>query len=258
MGVTMEKSLRALAAMLPLTVVVPVAAQNTQQPAQTSTQSSAPNAQSGWSHAESSYYPNEDGFEYHPFRFHIDGGGTITQRDNATLLDNGWNAGAGLSWFPGSHLPLGIRVDGTYMQFNARNQLLNQASAHYGTQVDEGTIKMWGGDADLELDFHFSPRVRGYLVAGVGWYRVQTTYRQLQLTSALFCDWWYGCTPGYATNHQIIARTTTDWQPSRNAGVGLEWALGGRTSFFIDARYMRLNPKDSHSDFLPIRAGLRF
>jgi len=210
-----------------------------------------------WVHTESDYPEAVNGFHYHPFRFHIDGGGTITQQANDTTLDNGWNAGAGLSWFPTSVLPLGIRIDGTYNHFDARTPLLQQASATYGTHVDNGTERMWGGDADLELDLNFSHYVRAYLLAGGGWYRMQDTFRQFNYSSAVFCGW-YGCGPGYVGTRSIVARNTTDWHFAKNAGLGFEFAMGPRASFFVEARYMRLNPNNSKDDFLPIRAGLRF
>jgi hypothetical protein len=197
------------------------------------------------------------GFQYHPFRFHINGGGTITQRANNTLLDNGWNAGLGLTWFPSSHLPIGVRVDGTYMEFSGRPDLLNDASSTYGTRVDEATQKMWGGDVDLEIDLPLSPYVRMYLLAGGGWYRQQTTYRQRNYYKGLLCDWW-GCEYGYYGVDSIVARNTTDWHFAKNAGVGFEFAMSSMSSFYVEARYMRLNPVDAHSDFLPIRVGLRF
>jgi opacity protein-like surface antigen len=211
---------------------------------------------SQWSHTESNWYENT-GFKYHPLRFHIDGGGTITQRSNSQLLDNGWNVGAGLSWFPTSHLPLGIRVDGTYMEFTGRQALLKQAAATYGTRVDSATQKVWGGDVDLELDAHFNPYVRMYLVGGGGWYRQQFTYRQRNYYLGLLCDWW-GCGPGYYGVNTVVARNTSAWHFAENAGLGFEFAMSPWTSFFVEARYMRVNPKNGTSDYLPIRAGLRF
>jgi len=216
----------------------------------------SPPAKPQWTHSESSY-PASAGFQYHPFRFHIDGGGTLTQRSNDTLLDNGWNAGLGLSWFPTRHLPLGIRIDGTYNEFDIRTPLLNQAASTYGMRVDNGTQKMWGGDVDLELDLPLSPYVRFYLLAGGGWYRQQDTFRQVNFYPGYFCDWW-GCGPGYYGARSIVGRTTTDWHFAKNAGLGFEFAVAPRTSFFVEARYMRLNPNDAKSDYLPIRAGLRF
>jgi len=232
----------ALAAVVPLAVALPTAAQV-----------AAPEG------AQSSYTSGGEGFQYHPFLLHVDGGGTITQRTNAGLLDNGWNAGLGLTWYPASQLPLGLRLDGSYMRFTARAPLLSQAAALYQTQVDDGIVKMWGGDADVEIDFPFGPRTRFYLVGGVGWYRLETTYRQLQLVNTNFCSSSLGCYPGVpSTTHAVVGTTRTGWQYSRNAGFGMEFSLGGRNSFFIDARYMRLNPSNSRSDFIPIRAGVRF
>jgi opacity protein-like surface antigen len=213
-------------------------------------------SQPQWAHSETSY-TEDNGFHYHPFRFHIDGGGTITQRSSENYYNNGWNVGAGFTWYPTSHLPLGVRVDGTYNEFNARNLLLQQAAATYMTHVDSGTQKLWGGDVDLELDLHFTPYVRGYLLAGGGWYRQQTTFRQTNWSSGYVCDWW-GCGPGYFGTTGIVARYNTDWHFARNAGLGLEFAMGPIVSFFVEARYMRINPNNAKSDFLPIRAGLRF
>jgi len=138
--------------------------------------------------------------------------------------------------------------------------LLDQAAATYGTRVDDGTQRLYGGDADLELDSYFSPYVRMYLLAGGGWYRQQTTYRQTNYYPGLFCDWW-GCFNGYFGLDSIVARNTTQWQFAENAGIGFEFAMSGSTSFFVEARYERLNPHNpgsSHSDFVPIRMGLRF
>jgi opacity protein-like surface antigen len=236
----MKTDVRTLGALLPLLIAMPAMAQY---------------AGPGWSHSEDTYYENS--LQYHPFRFHFDGGGTITQRANANALNNGWNAGAGFTWYPTSHLPLGLRLDGSYNEFSARNALLDQASATYQTRVDDGTIKMWGGDVDVEIDFHLGASVRAYLVAGGGWYKVETTYRQQQFAKAIFCDWW-SCGPGYVGVHAIVARDTSQWHFARNVGIGMEFGLSRRASFFVDARYMRLDPGNRKSDFLPIRAGLRF
>jgi hypothetical protein len=235
--------------------------QNTPAPNATPPPPSPPPPQkfdkSQWSHSETTYYEHGSGFKYHPFRFHIDGGGTLAEQSNKDMLENGWNAGLGFSFFPTSHLPLGIRVDGTYNEFDGRPGLLSQATSTYGTQINNATQKMWGGDVDLELDASLSPYVRLYLLAGGGWYRQQTTYRQRNYYRGLLCDWW-GCEYGYYGVDSVVARTTGTWHFAKNAGVGFEFALSPSTSFFVEARYMRLNPNNARSDFVPIRAGLRF
>jgi Outer membrane protein beta-barrel domain len=209
------------------------------------------------SHSEAAHSYVNPGFQYEPFRFHLDGGQTLTRGANSSQLDNGWNAGFGFSWFPTSHLPLGVRVDGTYSEFSARSSLLDQATATYGTRIDNATARLYGGDVDLELDSYFSPYVRMYLLAGGGWYRQQTTYRQTNYYPGLLCDWW-GCGYGYYGVDTIVARNTTNWHFAKNAGIGLEFAMGPRTAFYVEARYTRIDPNNSRSDFIPIRAGLRF
>lgn len=203
-----------------------------------------------WVHSESTYPGGNDanGFHYHPFRFHMDGGGTLTEKSNTQDFADGWNAGLGFTWYPTSHLPLGLRVDGTYNEFNIRNPLLAQVAQANGTGVYHGIQRMWGGDTDLELDLHFSPHVHGYLLVGGGWYKQQTIIRRSFFDSSYGCDW---C--GFT-----VARYESNWTFARNAGLGLEFAVGPDASFFIEGRYMRLNPTDAKSDYIPIRAGLRF
>jgi opacity protein-like surface antigen len=229
---------RALGALLLLAIAMPVVAQY-----------EGPE----WIHSIDTYYPS---LQYHPFRVQVSGGGTITQRASENDLNNGWNVGAGLTWFPTSHLPLGLRLDGIYNHFSARNALLAQAAARYQTRVDSGTVKMWGGDADAEIDFHLAASARVYLIGGVGWYRTQTTYRQ-RVAGATVCNEWR-CDGGFGNVDAIVARDMTGWHFARNVGLGMELALGERASFFVDARYVQLYPRNRKSDFLPIRAGLRF
>src|SRR5262249_37088896 len=149
-------------------------------------------------------------FQYHPFRFHIEGGAKLAKMSNESLLDNGRNASLGLSWVPTSHLPLGIRIDGPYNAYDTHPPLLDQPAAAYGTGVDEGTRKLWGGDVDLELDVNLSPRVRAYLLAGGGWYKQEDTFRQINFYYGYICEWW-GCGPGYFGVRSIVANNTTDW-----------------------------------------------
>jgi hypothetical protein len=55
-----------------------------------------------------------------------------------------------------------------------------------------------------------------------------------------------------------VERNTTGWLHSWNAGVGFEFALQDPTSFFVEARYVRIGPPGGTLDFVPIRMGLHF
>ncbi len=199
-------------------------------------------------------YP--DFTRYRPFHLQLFGGLTLTQGQIERDLENGWNAGLGLTWYPTSHLPLGIRVDGLYNQLSGRGSLLQRASTRFNTPVNESTTRIWGADADLEIDLGHGPYVRPYLLVGVGWYNEQDTYRQVTTVSGTECDP-LGCGPGSQRQSSIVARDTTGVHFAKNAGLGVELGMG-TGSLFIEARYLRINPSARRADFIPIRFGLRF
>jgi opacity protein-like surface antigen len=191
---------------------------------------------------------------YHPFQAHIDGGYSIAAEKTNRLLQDGANVGLGFTWFPTSALPLGLRVDGSFSSFRARDALLELNGADY----TYGHEHIYGGDADVQLDLaHRSSRAKLYLFGGLGWYREQTELRQVALESGTVCGWYY-CAPGYFPALTARESTTSAWHKSWNAGIGWEVAVAERTSFFIEARYQRILPNGSNMQFIPIRLGLRF
>lgn len=199
------------------------------------------------------FAPPEPEVRYHPIQVQIDGGYTATTGQTDRFLDDGANVGFGLSWFPTPLLPVGLRVDGSYSSFRARNALLNQ----YGSNFFSGYDNVYGGDADLQLDLaSSSSRSKLYLLGGAGWYREQTSLRQVSFVQGTFCGFYFceqGTFPVRTTEH-----ITSPWRSSWNAGIGWEIAYDEGASFFIEARYLQLAPRDSKKQFVPIRVGLRF
>jgi opacity protein-like surface antigen len=195
-------------------------------------------------------------FRYHPFAVQFEGGYTITEGEARQALDNGWNAGVGLTWFPTSALPLGLRVDGTYNRFGENYQSLNLASQATGTNVAFGYESLYGGDVDLELDLRMGPRVKEYFFGGIGWYREHTAFKQVSFERGVGCFEY--CFYGYFPLVSTVEQNTSGWLKSWNAGMGFEFALEDPASFFIEARYLRLSPASSRMEFVPIRIGLRF
>ena len=193
-------------------------------------------------------------FKYRPLAVQIEGGYTVAAGTTNHYLDDGSNVGFGLTWYPTSALPIGLRVDGSYSRFRARNALLDL----YGGGFTSGHQDIYGGDADLQLDLaHRSSAVKMYLFGGAGWYREQTRFRQLSFEYGTICDPYY-CALGYFPIETAVQRTTSPWHSSWNAGIGLELATADRASFFIEARYQRISQYNGHMQFVPIRVGLRF
>jgi hypothetical protein len=196
--------------------------------------------------------PPRPELKYHPFAFHIDGGYTLTAGTTGQNLEDGPNFGLGLTWFPTSWLPVGIRIDGSYSWFRAKDPLLNTGNFTSGHQ------DFYGGDADLQLNLaHRSSAAQVYLFGGAGRYREQTVLRQVSYVSGIVCGYFY-CEPGYFPAVTAEQRTTTGWHNAWNAGIGLEIAIADRASFFMEARYLRILPNSNQTKFVPITFGLRF
>jgi opacity protein-like surface antigen len=241
----MHKHLWPIAA-LPLALAAPALAYDVQY--------DQPHSDHDWAYTDNS---SPYSLHYHPWHFQVEGGPVLPQQSARADFDNGYSVGGGVTWYPSRYLPLGIRADASYNNFSARQPLLDQAATQAGTTVDRGTIERWGGDVDGEIDVPLGTVARFYLLAGVGWYKTESTYWQSQVSPALLCTWW-GCMQGFVHSAAMVSRTTDQWQFARNAGAGFEFSLGAGMSFFMDARYLRLGSSSLRQDFIPIRFGLRF
>jgi hypothetical protein len=195
--------------------------------------------------------PPRPELKYHPFAVQIHGGYSVAAGATSKNLEDGSNFGVGLTWYPTSVLPVGIRVDGSYSWFGAKDPLLN-GNFSSGHQV------FYGGDLDLQLNLaHRSSAVQLYLFGGAGRYREQTVLRQVSIVNGIVCDDFY-CGQGYFPAVTGEQRTTSDWHRAWNAGIGLEIAIADRASFFMEARYLRILPNSNQTKFIPIRVGFRF
>jgi opacity protein-like surface antigen len=189
---------------------------------------------------------------YRPIQGQIEGGYASTVGNSDRQLDDGSTVGFGLTWFPTSALPVGLRVDGSYSSFRARDAFLNQ----FGPNVYRGWDDVYGGDVDLQFDLAHASRSKFYLLGGAGWYRERATLREVIFGTGTFCDF-YRCETGTgafrATDHE-----TSSWRSSWNAGLGWEMAYADGASFFVEARYRQIAPSDDRVQMVPITVGLRF
>jgi len=202
------------------------------------------------------YYSGES---YRPLHWQIEGGYSATVGTTSDYLNGGWTLGGGVTWYPSPQTPAGLRLDLSYSEYNATNNFLLQNETALQTEIDSGTGRTWGADLDGEFDFRMGPRVMSYFLAGIGTYQRQIELYQTVVTGGIFCDpWWGFCGPGYFPADATVARTTSAWKFSWNAGLGIDVPLGNGMSWFIDARYLRIGSGDQKTEFVPIRIGLRF
>jgi hypothetical protein len=190
-------------------------------------------------------------FGWSPFHVHVDGGLTVTAGDAGNSFNDGANVGAGFSVFPVQSFPLGIRADGSWSYFRAADQLL------FATNANDGHEDVYGGDVDLQLNLLQIPREQLYLLGGVGWYREHTVLQQVSFVNGTVCDFFF-CGNGFFPVQTAEASFTTSWHDAWNAGIGWEFAVADRGSFFVEVRYLRIRPNSDGQQFVPIRVGYRF
>jgi hypothetical protein len=188
--------------------------------------------------------------QYRPFSLQAGGGYSAPAGSATGYVNSGANAGAALTWFPGSALPLGVRIEGSYTWFKPGSELLALNNAGYNT----GERDLYGGDVGLRLNL--SPLPAGqqlYLLGGAGRYRIDTLLQDIHrvlVCGRRFCGIYSTL---LAQEHDV-----TPWEPSWNAGLGWEVALDDHTSFFIEARYRYIRAYGNAMRVVPIWLGLRF
>ncbi len=195
--------------------------------------------------------------ERRAIQWHVNAGYSFTSSTTADYLDDGWTLGFGASWRPDPDGPFAVRADIHYSAYDGTSELVQTAEAAGRVQVDDGDADIWGINFNGVYDVEFSPRVRGYGTAGLGWYYREVELQQTVLVGGVFCDpWWGFCYPGVTTGQAVVDETSTT-RFAWNVGVGVEFPLQDGSAWFIDARYHRIETSEP-TEFIPIQVGYRF
>lgn len=203
-------------------------------------------------------YPQryDDGAQ-RPIRWHVEGGYAVTTGQTVDYLVNGWSVGGGFTFRPSPASPFSLRTDLSFSQFGATKSLITLGEEQNQTYIDDGTGRLVNLDLDAVFDVPLGSRARGYLMAGVG-----GAWRQIDLTQTVafggyYCDSWYGfCGFGVVPGDVLVQREQTT-RFAWNAGLGIEFPMYNGQSWFIEARYNRMETPQP-TEFIPIRVGLRF
>jgi hypothetical protein len=153
-------------------------------------------------------------------------GGAIPSGDLGQVTNVGFNLTGGLSLSePG--LPIGIRLEGMFNQFNVSDQ----AAFAFGAPPSD-QIRVWGGNANAVFNIPLSGITTGnnlYAIGGIGFANVSETVNQ------------DGGNTGFG------------W----NIGGGFRFPLTG-FSAYVEARYHSVSTNGVNSTFTPIVFGLQF
>ena len=192
-----------------------------------------------------------------PVRWQILTGYSATLGRTADYLQGGYLLAGGFSITPSAASPLDFRFDLSYSRHQASHQLLAQGQTTTTFQVDNGSGQIWSATGNVVFHLPVAYGVRGYGIAGIGAY-----HARIELTQFYYAGFYYSCDPfidycsGSSLGEQVVSAhdtTKVGW----NAGVGLEFALPGGQSWFVETRYHRIETSQPFQ-FVPIAIGYRF
>jgi opacity protein-like surface antigen len=181
----------------------------------------------------------------YPVQWYIDAGTSITQNATADNFDNGWNIGTGLTFRPDPSQPFLLRAEVNYNRFEATNEFVA-----LNPNADNGSMQTVTGFVDGVFEVPLNPWMRLYATGGVG-----IGWRRLELTDdGFFCNSYF-CGPGFGHNYVVASQDSTHF--AWNAGAGINFPLPYGHSWFIEARYERIETQEP-TEYIPIRFGYRF
>jgi opacity protein-like surface antigen len=187
--------------------------------------------------------------EQRPLQWFIDGGASITTGTTADFLNSGWSIGTGFTLRPVPGQPFMLRADLNYNRFTGTNQLISLGQIANQTQVDYGYGQTVTAFLNGVLEAPISPWMRFYVTGGVG-----LGYRRIELNQNGFVCSPFFCGSGYGGN---TVAASDDTRFAWNAGLGVDFALPRGQSWFVEARYERIETREP-TEYIPIRFGLRF
>jgi Outer membrane protein beta-barrel domain len=190
--------------------------------------------------AQMYYAPYAPGPDF-PLHWFVDAGYSATTGQTATYLDDGWNIGGGVQWRPQPG-PFSLRGDLSYSRFNGTDAPGFSPSGN-PVVVDNGWTNVFNFDVDGVYDIPLGGGVKAYLMAGGG-----GAYTRMDFASGRFYCGPFGPCGGPSDG-------TTRW--SWNAGAGINFPLYGGQSWFIEARYDKVETQIP-GEFVPVRVGFRF
>ncbi len=198
----------------------------------------------------------QDNASSRPLTWHLGAGYSATTGRADRYLNDGWIVSGGLDWRMQPDLPLTLRLDGHYSEYNATRRLISLGSALTRTHIDNGNGSTLGTDLDLIYSFPLGARVRGFVTAGAGVDRRRINLTQTALFNGIICDpWWGFCGVGVVLGDVLVARDSTT-RFAWNTGLGVEIPVG-QGAWFVDARYRRIET-DRPMEYVPIEFGFRF
>jgi hypothetical protein len=187
------------------------------------------------------------------FYFGIGGGTSVPTGAIRDAYDPGFNVTVPIGW-DAPLGPLGLRLDLSYNQLDARSALRNTGNA---VAVTATNPQIWSAMADAKFRLPFTGRFIGgattglYAIGGIGAHYLRNYSQTFGVTN-----------PSTNINDQGVQTATLQdngslWRMGANVGGGLSFGFGS-TELFVESRYVHIFTKDQATSYVPIILGLSF
>jgi hypothetical protein len=181
----------------------------------------------------------------------VGGGTSPTTGDISSRLTTGWNVDFRSGYQFNNVVGLFGEVD--YHHLGVANQVLQTL------QVPDGNARMWSVTLGPTFRFPITPRLDGYLLGGIGWYRRTVEFIQPTVSVIDVIDpWWGYIGPVFVPANQVLGSVTKD-AFGGNAGGGLSLGLGeSGAAVFAEVSYHYANTKPTSTAIVPVNFGIRW
>jgi len=187
------------------------------------------------------------------FYIGVGGGTSVPTGAIRDAYDPGFNVTVPIGW-DAPLGPLGLRLDLSYNQLDARSALRNTGNA---VAVTGTNPQIWSAMADAKFRLPFTGRFVGgattglYAIGGVGAHYLRNYSSTFGVTN-----------PNTNINDQGVQTATLQdngslWRMGANVGGGISFGFGS-TELFVESRYVHIFTKDQATSYVPIILGLSF
>ena len=191
-----------------------------------------------------------------PFSWHVNAGGALTLGKSSDFLSTGWTLGGGMTYRRKPQSRFALQFDLGFADFNATRKLIDLAQQNVQYSIDSGRANVWLLSVAGKYSLPVTQNVGVYGLLGVGGYHESLQLTERALVGGEVCDPWGFCYV-VATNADVSVASKSLTEFGWNAGLGVEFAHHGRTSWFVETRYHSVLGSRS-VQFMPLQIGYRF